>query len=395
MNLFILKKNINYILLIAFIIRFLLLIIHTYFFTLPQGDADAVRFEKNAYYLSISNYQIDWFTHLTQGDKLYELLLSFVYLISGRNPFLLGLIMVFLGVYVVYLTYQATFYLWQNDSLAEIAAWITTFCPLLALESAILLREKPIMVFMMLGIISFIKFMKYKKNMQIIGFILYTFLALLFHSGIIAIYFGYLFYISFIAKQSNFLTKFLSVVLVLGALYLMNETKVGTNKIGGSLEKSFETLQKREQYDTRGGSRYPQWMRLSGDNSDIIKIPIRFITFLFSPLIPWLIRSIWHLVGVIDALLYIVMFYLIFRYREIFKYNETAKALFIMALVTIFVFSLGVTNVGTAVRHRAKIAPILIVLAVGMNKKMLNYYRWQLYEYLKQFKKSSKNKLIQ
>ena len=156
---------------------------------------------------------------------------------------------------------------------------------------------------------------------------------------------------------------------------MMNQSGIGTGKIGGSFDNSIEMLKQREQYDVKGGSHYPEWMRLSGGASDLLKIPVRYVTFLFSPLIPWLVRSIWHTLGLLDALFYFLSFYFIIKYHKIFKYNETAKALFVMVLFTVLVFSLGVTNVGTAIRHRAKLAPLLIVIAIGMNKRQLVYYK--------------------
>ncbi len=383
------KNNLSTILLVAFVVRFILLLINNFIFILPQGGGDAKVFEAHAYYLSISDYDIDLLEYLTKGTKLYELLISFVYIVFGQQPLILGLFMVLLGVFVVYLTYKAALYLWEDKHIAEKAAWMTIFFPLLMVESALVLREVPIMFFLLLGIIAFIKFWKYKKRNKIIGFIFFVFLAALFHSGILFILVGFLFFINFNAKGSNFLTKTFSVILVVAALFVMNQTGIGTNKIGGSFDKSIELLQQREQYDVHGGSHYPEWMRLSGGSSDFIKIPVRYATFLFSPLLPWLVRSIWHTVGLIDALLYLLMFYQILKYRKIFKYNETAKAVFIMVLFTALVYSLGVTNVGTAIRHRAKLAPILIILAAGMNKQQLEYYKQKYTTFLKKYIKTN------
>jgi len=385
------KNNIQNILIIAFIIRFVLLLVNNYIFILPQGGGDAIGFESRAYLISISDYsEINLVDILSSGVRLYNLLISFVYYIIGRHPIILGLTNVSLGTYLVYLVYRATLLLWNNRTNAIKAAWFTTFFPLLMVESALILRELPIMVASMLGIISFIKFWKYNQKTKIFGFIIFTFIAALFHSGVLFIFIGYILFINFQAKGSNFFTKIFSIALVVLALYIMNETGIGTNKIGGSFDKSIELLQKREQYDVHGGSHYPEWMRLSGNNMDLVKIPVRYITFLFSPLIPWLVRSLWHSVGLIDAILYLLMFYVILKNRKIFKFNETAKAVFVMILLTALVFSLGVTNVGTAIRHRAKIAPLLIVLTAGMNKEQLQIYYQQYLEYKKKYLKKYK-----
>lgn len=380
------KKSIANILFIAFIVRFILLLLHNFVFTLPQGEGDANSFERNAYLLSISDYQIDVVYYLSHGSKLYELLISFIYVIFGHYPLILGLFMILLGVYLVHLVYKAALYLWNDYKIAHKAAWVTALFPLLMVESALTLREVPIMVFMMLGLISFIKFWKYKQHSKIFGFILFTFIAVLFHSGMLFLFIGFIFFINFNARGNNFFTRVFSILLVVGVLYFMNQTGIGTSKIGGSFDKSMEMLKTREQYETKGGSRYPSWTRLTGGSSDLLKVPVRYITFFFAPLMPWLVRSVWHSIGLIDAFLYLFMFYYVFKYRRIYKYNDTAKAILFMFLFTALVFSLGGTNVGTAIRHRAKLAPMLILLAAGMNKKELFFYQKQNMGYIKYLK---------
>ena len=383
------NKNIYNILIIAFVLRFILLLINNYIFILPHGDGDAIAFERDAYLISISDYNLELKEYLSSGTEFFSLLLSFIYYFIGRQPLILGLFMVFLGTYLVQLVYKASLYLWNNFKFAKWAAWFTALFPLLMLESALVLREIPIMVLSVLGIIAFIKFWKYKQKRQIFNFILFIVLASLLHSGMIAIFIGYIIFLSLYSKSSNILTKIFSILLVLGTLYIMNQTEIGTNKFGGSFDNTFELLKKREQNKTKGGSKYPDWMRLSGTSSDLMLLPVRYVTFLFSPLFPWLVRSLWHTLGLIDAFLYLWLFFVIFKYRKILKYNETAKAILIMVLMTSLVFSLGVTNVGTATRHRAKIAPLLIIIASGMNKQQYQYYLQLLKSMLNKKKKIS------
>ncbi len=368
------NRNIYNILIIAFVFRFILLLINNYLFILPHGEGDAIAFERNAYLISISDYNLEIKQYLSSGSDFFSLLLSLIYYFTGRQPLILGVFIVLLGTYLVHLVYKACLLLWNNYKFAKRAAWFTALFPLLMLESALILREIPIIVFSVLGIIAFIKFWKYNKKLQLFNFFLFIIFATLLHSGMIAIFVGYIIFLSFYAKGSNILTKTFSILLVVGTLYIMNQTEIGTNKLGGTFDKSYEFLKKREQNETTGGSRYPDWMRLSGTRSDLMLLPVRYVTFLFSPLFPWLVRSLWHTLGLIDAFLYFWLFFMIFKYRKLLKNNETAKAILIMVLITSLVFSLGVTNVGTATRHRAKIAPLLIIIASGMNKHQLQYY---------------------
>ncbi len=381
------KKKLFYILFISFIIRLTFLIINTFFFVLPQGEGDAIGFELHAYELSVSDYDLNFIEYISSGAKFFELLLSFVYLYIGRQPFVLGFIMVILGTYTVYLVYKATLYLWKDYKTAYKAALGMALFPMLAVESALTLREIPIVFFLLLAIISFIKYWKYKKHKENFYFFLYVFLASLFHIGIFSILLGYVVFISFFSVKSNLISKIISISLVSAVLILMNTYQIGTSKVGGSFDKTFETLQKREQLAPRGGSKYPDWLLLSNSNKNLYIIPLRYIAFWFSPLIPWLVRSLNHLIGLIDAFIYLYLFRIILKHRKLCRINETCFALFIMILLSGLIFSLGGTNVGTAIRHRAKFAPILIIIATGMNKKRILYYKKQYFEYIKSLNK--------
>ena len=348
--------------------------INTYILTLPQGGGDAIGFENAAYSLSISNYDIDYLYYFTSGVRLFELLGSYIYVIVGRQPIILGLTIVLLGVYTVKLVYKATLLLWRNKKVARKAAWFTALFPTLMLHSALFLREVPVNVFLLLSIISFIKYWQYHKSSQIIGFIIYAFGAAIFHSGSLFLLIGFVYIIGFHSKGKGIGLKITALILIISMLFIINSTGIGINKLGGSFDSSLELLETRENYTLKGDSAYPSWIMLTGGINDFIKIPIRIIAFLFSPLIPFWARSFWHAIGLIDASLYLFMFYTFIRKRKIFKINKTAKALLIMTLFLILVFSLGVANVGTAIRHRAKMAPLLIVIFTGLYYYKVSFF---------------------
>jgi hypothetical protein len=191
--------------------------------------------------------------------------------------------------------------------------------------------------------------------------------ATLFHSGVIFIFLGFLLF-SIIRKKQNqrgknkYLIKFLVPIIIVGSIIIVNYWGLGLNKFGGSFENISDQFNKMENFRSMGNSSYPSWMRITGGISDFWKIPIRYIAFLFSPLIPFLVKTPTHLIGLIDGFLYLLLFYRMNINRRIINYNSAAKAILIMSLFLTLVFSLGVTNVGTAIRHRAKIAPMFLIL---------------------------------
>ena len=97
-------------------------------------------------------------------------------------------------------------------------------------------------------------------------------------------------------------------------------------------------------------------------------VPIRLIAFFFAPLIPFMVKTSHHLIGLLDALIFIYLFVAIFKNRIAFKKNEIVKSVFVIVLFLSIPFSLGVSNFGTNIRHRAKILPVILMIPI-YNKK--------------------------
>mgnify|MGYP001455787764 CR=1 FL=1 len=96
----------------------------------------------------------------------------------------------------------------------------------------------------------------------------------------------------------------------------------------------------------------------------VVKGPIRVLYFLFAPF-PWMIRDVVDLLGLIDSCLYAYFIMIMWRMRHTIKQDFPTLSLAIALIAIVFVFGLAVGNYGTAIRHRAKIVVIPIVLAMG------------------------------
>ena len=77
--------NITNILWIAFLIRFSLMLVNNYVVYLPHGDGDALGFERKAYLLSTSGYDIDFVQYIASGSRFFALISSFLYVVIGRQ----------------------------------------------------------------------------------------------------------------------------------------------------------------------------------------------------------------------------------------------------------------------------------------------------------------------
>jgi hypothetical protein len=157
-----------------------------------------------------------------------------------------------------------------------------------------------------------------------------------------------------------------AALVLVAAIFVINETGYGLGKFGGSLHDTIEQFEAQEQRDTVGGAAYPEWMRLSGGLGEAWKIPVRYVTFLFSPLVPFMVRQPGHLLGALDAGLYLLLFLALARNWRAVIQNRPFVVVLVVVLTLFLVYSLGVSNFGTAIRHRAKIVPLLILIAVGL-----------------------------
>ena len=92
--------------------------------------------------------------------------------------------------------------------------------------------------------------------------------------------------------------------------------------------------------------------------------PIRFIYFFLAPL-PWMVSTPGDLIGLLDSALYFLLIY--YSFKSFIKNYNFRTPLFLgiagSILVASFAFAWVTSNYGTAIRHRHKFAPLLIILA--------------------------------
>ena len=126
----------------------------------------------------------------------------------------------------------------------------------------------------------------------------------------------------------------------------------------------------------------------------IIQLPIRLFYFVLAPL-PWHVRSGGTLIAFfLDGIFRIWMVgricanYRTLKHAYGFKYNLFMAGI-IIYLITMFVFSWGTNNYGTAMRHRLKIFPLEILLAytivrIPVQEDGINFHnRGEIDEYKK------------
>lgn len=365
------RYSLSVILLVGLVLRLALVVVDHGLVTLPQGGADALHFERLAWRLS-DNGREGITAYLGSGAGFIALLGSYIYDLTGRAPLVLGIAMAVLGTGIIGIAYFAALELWEDLYVARAVAWAVALFPQLLLHSALFLREIPVSFCLAAAGLCAVRYIKRSKVAHAVWYACWVALGTLFHSAVIVAIPALVFGMILARPRGNrgkikyYAISAVAAFVLIGVIYVANETGFGLGKFGGSLDAALETFEQQEGRATLGSAAFPEWMRVRGGLSDTWKIPIRFTAFLFSPLVPFLVRSLRHLLGVLDAVLYLFLLWNLWRNRKVVMQNQTAVVLLIVFLTLCLVFSLGVSNFGTAIRHRAKMSPLILLLAAGL-----------------------------
>jgi hypothetical protein len=234
-----------------------------------------------------------------------------------------------------------------------------------------ILREAIMIMFISYSLKKFINFVLYKRNLDIILAFLFIGIGGVFHNGVIFLSLSYLIYLLGGEKNKKGFQVFV-FILAIGAFIVFKDKlleKVG----GGDIEKVLA-------YNNNGqllsaGSAYLTGITTTSLGGIVTFLPLFLFYFFFSPT-PEMIRGILDIATfLLNSSIYIYITIIGIRsYKKIKnrltkKEKQIIKALLIGVLFTGAVFSVGTRNAGTAMRHRDKILPFLIVIfAIIRNK---------------------------
>jgi 4-amino-4-deoxy-L-arabinose transferase-like glycosyltransferase len=359
----------------ASLIRIISVLIHEYILKLPDGTKDAIRFEDNVWNYSQLTF-IDFLYSFNSVSKAYTFtwFLSFFYRIFGRSSLLLETVHIFISLASIVIVYKLSWLLSSNELKSKQSAAIFAFFPSVILYSVIILREVYIVFFILLIALFIVKWLKSDQIKYVLVSLL-LFLPLYFlHGGLMigaVMFFIILIYFSAkdiygALKNSHILVPQMAFILFVLITMVIAFNKLSTFNIPylGNISQVL-TLSRiffQAEVTNLGGSAYPGWLIPFSPSSFVLLIIPRLIYFLFSPFL-WDIKAINHLLGFVDALLVIILFYFIIKGMVFKKPNKPVIILCIFLLPLLITYSWGVGNFGTALRHRSKFIPVLIAIS--------------------------------
>lgn len=371
--------SISKILFVALLVRVIFLLVGEYFTPLPDGTADALKFEhvaammaKDGFYSVLSNFK-------GPDPRFISWLIAIPYSLIDRSMLMAKCMSLLFGIGSVFLGWLVAKKIW-NNKIANNVGWLIALFPSLVLYSVLTMREAYIVFFLLLalnGVVSWVKTDNLKSIvLSLTGFVGATF----FHGGMLV---GGIAFLAIVGLSSlKRLLKslinlrinpkifvFLFVFLISAGFYLSNKISV---PYLGSFENStnVENLLYKTNVATRGIASWPEWTVISSPIEMIYKTPIRALYVMFAPF-PWDIIKTKHLIGMFDAFLYMYLSFLIFKNRKVILKDPLLRIILIILLSYILVFAIGVGNFGTGIRHRSKFVVIFILLAAPLLKKFV------------------------
>lgn len=325
-------------------------------YLLPNSGADSEAFYK--YSVSFANGGKDW--------GIFTIVMGYLFRFCGISRLYGQFILTLCSVVSIESAAKCFSLLEFDERRTDLAMWIISILPNFAILSVIYLRESLVTVFISLSLVQFIKWYKYKSERNFIFAVALTFLSMRFHSGAIAVPVGYVLARMLFDKKTGKLRIKLqniiaaAVILLIGVFFLNNYG----DKFLGKFSK-LEEIDDVANVSTMGGSSYARYVGNSSNPVSMVIFTIpRIIFFLFSPM-PWLIRGLSDIIAFCFSscfYLYTTIQVLRFLKRKETENKELVTVLVIVCLCAAFVFGWGVSNSGTACRHRDKMTIVWGVL---------------------------------
>lgn len=335
-------------------------------FLLPNSGQDTEMFNGNA--LSFVN-----------GDGagrggFYSVVVGFIYMMFGEQRILAQYFNVILSMYSIFIVKKILEQLMISTKIKGFMLILFSFLPNYLIMSSILLRESIMIVLLTYSFYFFIKWWKNGRSSSLLIAIALPIVTSIFHSGAIAPAVGYVIcYIFYDRLNQKF--RFNMRTIVSGVLFLLMFFVVNT-LFGDMLFGKFQNVEsitdvgKTASTYASGGSAYSIGANANSVPSIILYTPIRMLYFIASPL-PWDWRGFNDIFAfAFSGLFYLLSYTLVFKVlkNSDFPQRSLIIASLIIAISSALLFAWGVSNAGTALRHREKFIGIYMVMfALSLN----------------------------
>ena len=139
----------------------------------------------------------------------------------------------------------------------------------------------------------------------------------------------------------------------------------GLQKFNGLESGDIDALTDRQEGFAHGRAAYLEDLHAGSPVDLLWQTPIRMVYFLFAPF-PWMISTGSDAFGLIDSAIFALLTIHALRHRRALAGNPRIVLVLGVFGAMAMVFAIGVSNYGTALRHRNKMLPLLIASVISI-----------------------------
>ncbi|MEN1937269.1 hypothetical protein AAIE21_17205 [Paenibacillus sp. 102] len=372
------NKGSKIVFILIFLFKFLMLVYQAKYRDLPMGGNDWVGYNRHAINLLAESKGIFDLLIIPEVN-LFSRFISLVYYLFGTHLALINCFVLILSIIMIKYIYKISYILTKSKRIADISSLLIFVWPIDFIFSITVLREMPIQWSFVMSLYFFLLYLNKKKYSFFILSIIFSLIASAFHAGMIGVVIIYMVVNSIYDVKrsliSVFPVKLVSTILLFLFIWLTPLSDVVTQKFSGI--ENTEDLIDKVSYSA-GDTAYVS--STPGSIPEVIvQMPYRVLMFTLSPL-PWQINGAptfiaWLIDGLPRLLLLMGIGCWIKRYKPKNNYEMIIKWTFIsIIVVTYLIHAGGTANYGTAMRHRAKMLPLEVLLLVwGIFLKKKDY----------------------
>lgn len=355
------------IILMGYFTRLVLLFVDRFSFSLPFSGIDAENFHNFALRLTMG------VSKRTLGGS-YTQILAFIYKIYNGNRIVGQYVNVLCSVATIVIVYRTLRIINVSRNRRRLGIILLCFAPTYAISSSILLREAMISFLIACSLNCFVHYWYSKERLNhyfifAIGFCL---LAATLHTGAIAPAAGYIAIYMLYDKERNqydFSPRIVSGIILSLFTVMVLYRNFGQVFFGRFMTVDIESAVLDSTIRGSGGSGYHIGISSGNFLVDMaVNTPIRLIYYYFAPM-PWDWRGLRDVMAFILSSCFYLYGYLLaiktlLSKRRNFNNRNLTIAVLIALLAGSFVFAWGVSNAGTAIRHRDKFIALYVLMIV-------------------------------
>lgn len=315
----------------------------------------------------------DLISNFPTGAYFYSWLISFPYRLFGESELMVRSINGLLSCVALFIAYDLVRSLFGNKAARKATLFLAVFPALIRFSGPFASRET-LFAFLELMALSLIyRYYSGGGAILLLPTVAVVAMACIVHTSAFMFFVLLLLVVmnnSSADKGMKLLIGTLGIVFVSVGVYLMFSRGIGTEKLylnNGGLD--LDKLNWISESSADGRAAYLKGFTFSNPVLTVLFLPVRVAFFLYAPFI-WMVRNMLDVFGFIDGLLYILVSYHSIRHVRAILMKKSAASrnerfvlyVGIMLICMLAMFAIGTSNYGTALRHRAKLIYLFVII---------------------------------